>query len=542
MLVYSNYLSFQGADAEESIFKAIGVWTKEQLGFGLHPNQLRNNGEFDGSRNGSPSWLKINVTIEEDPQLYAWVLKVVDSDVRGRQWITELGLRIEDGEFAFSCVLRTDEHSTMVAEPVAASQPRVIRYLIENIKNSADAKYLGSVPGTTVRKIGEGVDSYRALLDDIERKEREYPIVLVSPNQDESYLLNRRHLQEVLVGLAQVVEVLPAFDSYEMEEILGRHWSAWDGAVNIIHMPSKNGFVRGRVIGSDEIESWGETQHERMSHMLAWVTNNTNITRLRKRIRSEGVAQLALRRRVQLSRARSSAMDDSQLRQELEHVWQLADEQSLQVNELEEQISLLEGELEMSELSVQESSDDLRAKDFKIESLKHQLRQASHGQAPTFNVEGLLDVATRSDEPAPLECLNLISDLFDDKCIILESARDSAKNMNRFMYGRRLLKNLHLLVTNYRDKLIEGGDSIARTVFGRNEYAATESETVTSNPEMRKMRTFEYNGQKIEMFRHLKLGVEDSATKTIRVHFFWDSDNKKIVIGYCGEHLPIASH
>jgi hypothetical protein len=39
------------------------------------------------------------------------------------------------------------------------------------------------------------------------------------------------------------------------------------------------------------------------------------------------------------------------------------------------------------------------------------------------------------------------------------------------------------------------------------------------------------------MLRHLKIGVGDDLTKTIRVHFHWDADREKIVIGHCGEHL-----
>ncbi len=101
---------------------------------------------------------------------------------------------------------------------------------------------------------------------------------------------------------------------------------------------------------------------------------------------------------------------------------------------------------------------------------------------------------------------------------------------------------LRRLVTEYRDKLLEGGDSKARLVFGKNEYAATESETVMGNKAMRRARTFEYRGESVEMFRHLKINVEDDVTKTIRVHFHWDAERSKIAIGYCGEHLPVASH
>ena len=53
MLVYANRLQLHGVDAEEVAFKAIGGWLKEQLGFGLHPNQLLQNGEYRGQARGT---------------------------------------------------------------------------------------------------------------------------------------------------------------------------------------------------------------------------------------------------------------------------------------------------------------------------------------------------------------------------------------------------------------------------------------------------------------------------------------------------------
>jgi hypothetical protein len=54
--------------------------------------------------------------------------------------------------------------------------------------------------------------------------------------------------------------------------------------------------------------------------------------------------------------------------------------------------------------------------------------------------------------------------------------------------------------------------------------------------------TFSYDGEEVEMFRHVKIGVDDDVTRTIRVHFHWDAGKRKIVIGYCGEHLAVSSH
>jgi hypothetical protein len=62
------------------------------------------------------------------------------------------------------------------------------------------------------------------------------------------------------------------------------------------------------------------------------------------------------------------------------------------------------------------------------------------------------------------------------------------------------------------------------------------------NKAMRRQRTFEYRGEQIEMFRHLKIGVEENVAKTIRVHFHWDAEREKIVIAYCGKHFPISSN
>jgi hypothetical protein len=80
------------------------------------------------------------------------------------------------------------------------------------------------------------------------------------------------------------------------------------------------------------------------------------------------------------------------------------------------------------------------------------------------------------------------------------------------------------------------GDSEARHHF-RKSYAPREAETVTKNKKAKALRTFEYNGKSVEMWRHIRIGVKPSVSETLRVHFHWDVANKKIVIGHCGAHL-----
>jgi len=541
MLVYANHLTFQGAGAEGAIFKAIGGWLKEQLGFGLHPDQLKQEGEFNGFRGDMRSWLRIYATTEEEPELYAWVLKSADENVRGRQWITEVGVKSYRGILELSCIVKTDEHSTLVASPVMASQPRLIRYAINNVQQTADADVAPSVSGLTVRSVGQDRDTYRGLLGEIERRERDCVIVLVSPTSDGEYLLNATELQQRLIGLAQVVQVSRDFNSYEMAEVLGQPRSAWGGAANVLYMPTLTGLVRGRYFLADAIAGWGDAQHERISQVLAWVTNNTNIPRLRKHIRPEGVTQLSLRRRMQAARAKSEQMDAAQLRLALEEASRQAAEQAKFFDELVDENSQLEGSVSEFKGDLKDARDDLAKKDFTIQSLKDQLARVGGDRTADADAEDLMDLACRTDPPSPLECIDLIEKVYGDRCTVLTSARSSAQEMDRFIYGRQLLDLLKRLVTDYRSKLMEGGDNKARTVFGKNEFAAKESETVMGNKAMRRQRMFEYEGKHVEMFRHLKIGVDDDATRTIRVHFHWDANREKIIIGYCGEHLSVSS-
>ena len=50
------------------------------------------------------------------------------------------------------------QHSTLVVSSVVASQPRVIRYVVNNIQQSHDAEFAVSVPGLTVKAVGQHRD------------------------------------------------------------------------------------------------------------------------------------------------------------------------------------------------------------------------------------------------------------------------------------------------------------------------------------------------------------------------------------------------
>lgn len=207
--------------------------------------------------------------------------------------------------------------------------------------------------------------------------------------------------------------------------------------------------------------------------------------------------------------------------------------------ELKSQVEKLELDRMQLEDDKQELESDLRAERYKNRSLL----QADNGSVEVSPERSLLiDFATRADDPTPKECLEFIEQLYPQRVEVLETAYASARDRDQFHQGRRLLDLLNRLVTKFVEEMEAGGDDLARQCFTNAEYSANESESTQNNVDMRRRRTFDYNGKEITMWRHLKIGVADDKRRSIRVYFEWLPDEHKVVIGHCGEHLPIISH
>lgn len=540
MLVYANVLQLAGDDALDVCLRVIHGWLVEQLGFKFPLSDITRPSEWKSDRGKKAAWLKSYVAAGEEPELFAWRLKHADTEVSGRQWLVEIGLKREGGVVDFSCIINTDEQSVLINQPVSASRPRLIRYLLGNLKEDVDARFLAGTVGTSIKTVGDSVDSYRGLLSDIQRGDRDYPIVLVSPDKDTGYLVDPQRLQESLLGLAQVVCVDPGFSSWDMEAELSRRYSAWDGAITVIKTSARDGACYSNFYLSNVIEGWGEEHAQRQAYLLALITHLTNVPKQRRRVRPDGVARLEL--------LRTLARQRQELREKGGSEQGMIDLLENGLQELTEQNHLLQeqlGEKELECLQLEEDKEaldqELRSERFRLAQLRQQaqLGQSSSG---SLDVALFMDLASRADQPSPKECLDAIAQAYPDRIVVLETAFGSARKHVAFDSGRRLLDLLRKLATEFIDAMIEGGDDRARKCFTNSEYAATESEGTQNNREMREKRTFQYGGRDVVMWRHLKIGVADDRRRSIRVHFEWIPDEEKIVIGHCGGHLPIISH
>lgn len=412
MLVYANYLELKGKDAYKAVFSALCGWVKKKTGSSIKPTELMGTNQF----NLGDVWISTEIARKERPHLYAVTLKHPDISVRGRQWIVEVGMNVTTEKTVVSVVLKTDEMSSLVNSDVFTTRPLLIRYISKNSKLSDNAI------GLSFKNVSGNTDAYRGLLFDVERVDRDYPIVLVSPDGEGKYPVEVPEIQEQLIGLAQVVKISTEYNSYEMAEVLGQRFSAWNGAINILYTPFKTGHVRNKLFQSNYLKCNFASKKELISFLLSTVTHNTNIPKVRKQIRPEVVKAKSLKERF-ISRKGNS---QTATVEEIDEILEIAASQERQFKEDIERV-------ELEKLQLEEDKDllenDLAKAKWNIGSLKRQLLGVGK-ESSSVDTNTLLKTACRVDEPTPRECISIISSVSDEQIIFLDSAIDSAKRLH----------------------------------------------------------------------------------------------------------------
>lgn len=140
------------------------------------------------------------------------------------------------------------------------------------------------------------------------------------------------------------------------------------------------------------------------------------------------------------------------------------------------------------------------------------------------------------------DCLDAVKKLCPDSLEVLPEADDSAKDHKNFKSIDQLFKMLWKLGTTFQEKMLKAqknkeellNHKAGEEIFGRK-YA----------PIGDKRCTVEYKGKILYMPEHLKIdnknkirGKERAPDNgCLRIHFSWDAESKKVVIGHCGKHL-----
>jgi hypothetical protein len=525
MLVYSTRLSMEAAGHPIAL-RVLSEWLTRKSGTQISPEALMGNAERP-LRGGFR--LESLTTDSSDPLLTAIRLTEPFSRANARQWITECGFRRpSDGPMDCTILLRTEELSARVTDRIQVTRPTLVRELLRL------CPMLSSNPGMDVRILDdESIEAFRYVLDDPRRR---HPIVLVSPTPERTYLVDAEKLCTFVAGLADVVRMAETTDTFWLAKVIGNDRAAWRGAVAIIYPETK---VQGRSlfptqrILADQLREWLTAGLTTENELLSLLTHRTNFALARQHVSMETVREAKLRR--DLAKRRQEAIKTGE---NAEYVALLEEADAQNTHS----IGHLETLVESLEDTTERQQDDIRRLEFELEALKATLAASHTRRAQTDNGALPLSLAEAfagafAGKATPEQSLAVVATLFPERLVVLESAWNSAKESASFRHGEKAFELLWKLANAYWTALDSGApDSQARQCFG-NAYAAKESESVMNNRRARRLRTFSYKGADLAMMRHLKIGVKDSITETLRIHFEWDADDRRLVLGHCGPHL-----
>jgi hypothetical protein len=467
------------------------------------------------------------------PMARALRLSHPDTRVLGRQWVTEIGFREnEPGKTQMTLLLRTEEASAQVSTPVQVSRPKLVTDLV------ASCSFASFVPGDQVRTLSDA-DSASALRYAVDDDSRSYALVVISAAHNGKYLVDVERVKSLVVGIAEVVVIPPDARTYEIGDVLGNQFRSWLGAVNVIFPVTRGArstLAPNRKLFPEQIEEIRANGGSVETEILSLVTQRTNILNARQHISPELVHSLSARRAIEQSQRHAAETGEraqyvSLLERELSDLEDKLKNQR-QVNEdLEEAVF-------NAELRNEESESALGQLRFEHEALKLTMRSIGTKNASVdFSAIRAGVLALSKGDAKPEQLLRIVAALYPDRLVVLESAWKAATDAADFDEPNRMFSLLMSLANEYWSVMVSGkGDAEARKVFG-DAYSARESESVENNRRARELRTFEYKCVLTEMMRHVRIGVKDSAAKTMRIHFDWDPTENVIVIGHCGRHL-----
>ncbi len=530
MLVYSSSFILEPKGGPKKIIDLIARWMGKPSGSFIPVTELMQGISRKRLKDGSlvtSHATNFDIAAPTYPFIFSTELSHRDDQVAGRRWTTGIGIRQLDADKPVECtfLLRTDEASARVLSPIQVTRPRIVLDVV------AQCQPVAGTPGLRVKLLDES--SASAFLADVEREDRSNPIVVISPRRDGTYLVQPERMQSLLVGIADVVKVVPGVDTFEIEKVLGRRYGAWGGSINVLYRAKigrKGVYCDNSLYLPEKLADLAEAGVNLDSEILSAVTHQTNVPASWRHISLGVVDQAVLRGQLASAVANAKLKDDgAEYIQLLEDAMDQLSDKDLSINELRGQVEERDGRITELESSVH--------------GLKYSLAGARQTAIASDDegwevIQPLRDAVSALVEGSPSleQSLSIIQTLFPDRIVVLDSAVSSARESESFRYGKKAFDFLWKLATGYWPAMANGvGDSEGYKVFGPKNYAQNEGNALTSDGKRR--RTFEYKGRDILMEKHLKIGFKDSLAETLRVHFEWVGADNVLVVGHCGKHL-----
>lgn len=205
-------------------------------------------------------------------------------------------------------------------------------------------------------------------------------------------------------------------------------------------------------------------------------------------------------------------------------------------------IKEIEAERDAAKLESQhyaQQIDQLESELKAVEWKNKALEQVSGSKSAVLDARSLF---FKLPETLP-EVVQVASQIHADRLIFAQEAFDSAEESSDCeLVGDAWHILSHIATTLYDLRFsAENPGDISKQFQERSgyEYARTEGKLTKADSKLKRLRKITHDGKEYEIWPHIKKGNDGS--KMIRVHFDFDIDAKKILVGYVGLHMDNAS-
>lgn len=474
---------------------------------------------------------------KNNPSQRFWACKISEKKTKApgyceRDWVTEIGFRqVKPSVAEFSCIISygdTPEFIGRYEETPDPTLPRLINILTRSKKFKCYSGVDEVRNWATELKVGD----FPAFREMLTNPDRIIPYIYISPrkkradSEDTELLLDPQKLAKVVCGNARVFFSYSTGFTQEMSFMFNcKEYSCYGGSVRV-YKPNLddrdlNDAYRHRSLHPAFLEEVGEDEALRI-YRRALAQNVSFYERF------FGLSQCQEMKREEL---RQQRLDELRAL----HAKEIDELQDNKLEEaIEEEKKRLEAEQRIAELEreLEEANTKRFGYEAQIEGMKAAVSRATALEAAA---SARMDIAKYPQSPETI--VSYFTSVFADRIAFSDSAVKSLKGC-RFSL-RDLWEILFSLSTVMWDLMQSDNCPDPYKEFRqRTGIDASRGEGSMTRKDARLMEQFKttYQGRVIDIEPHITYGRDSQS-----VHFGFDIDTKKIVVGHCGEHLDIYS-
>ena len=471
------------------------------------------------------------------PEQQFWACKISEKGTKGsgyceRDWVTEIGFcQREPLTAEFQCVISYGDRADFIGRYEGIPEPTLPR-LIDGMLQSQRFSCLFGAEAVKNEAVELKVGDFFAFREALICPDRKVPYIYISPRKaygspnETELLLDPQRLARIVCGNAQVYFSRSLECTEEMNYLFRcREYSCYGGSVRIYRPGLDDGNAleayQHRILSPAFLEEVGEEEVLRiyrraLAQNIGFYESYFGVESCREMKREEQRRQRLEEIRLEHKRE-MGVLENS--------IWEEALGEEQKRREAEQKVQELEGHL-------QEATSKRYALEAQVERMRSAVIKASAlEQAAKARMN--LDKYPQSPE----EMVQYFSHMFSDRLAFSADAIRSLKGCTLSL--QELWKVLFYLATVMWELFeSEKCPDPYKEFYHRTGMEAKRGAGTMTRKDSRLMEQFKtvYEGRTLNMEPHITYGKEAQS-----IHFNFDSETKRIVVGHCGEHLEVYS-